>query len=77
MVPNLNDLRAAEDHRQALLREAAQSQFIATTDTHRPRRRFYIGFLVRLGRLLVVWGARLQSLERVQVTERSHSEASL
>ncbi len=68
MVPNLNELRLAEERRRELLREAAllrqDAEIAAIIQAARLRRRpFYGGALARLGRLLAAWGAQLQAID--------------
>lgn len=71
MLPNLNDIQVAEEHRKDLLREAARRRqnaeiAAALRGQRRQRRPFYLRALAGLGRRLVAWGAWLQGLEVVE-----------
>lgn len=75
MLPNWNDLGAAEERRRAMLREAeARRAAVSVERSGRQRAPARPGpaarALGRLGRLMMAWGARLQELE-VEPTRRA------
>lgn len=72
MVPNWNDMRAAEERFKDMVREverdryAAQAEALACAAVSRPG--LPACLLARLGRALVAWGSRLQALDPAEAS---------
>lgn len=64
MLPNWNDMRVAEQHRQEMLASSARERMVRSAAAGGPRAaRLGRHLGAQLGRVLVAWGTRLQAME--------------
>jgi hypothetical protein len=73
MVPNWNDVRVAEEHFNDMVREVKRDRYGAQVEAlMRPiaaaRPGLRARLLARVGRTLVAWGSRLQSLDPAEAS---------